>query len=134
MPILDEKGELWVRLRKLDSDADSQVTLVLEKKIVLEIGKPIQMQSIPGLDLLIDFDVISGKTYVLETFSYNDTDTYLELISPKGDIIGEDDDGGINGGDSRLEWTADESGMYQLDITDLSGDVGKFDLTLTELQ
>ena len=71
------------------------------------------------------------KTYVIDLISA-DFDAYLRLLDKKGKQLAEDDDGG---GDlnSRIIHSAGGTGDHQIVATSLDGQVGKFTLTVREL-
>jgi serine protease Do len=65
-----------------------------------------------------------GTPYVIDLMS-KDFDSFLRLLSPRGDQIAENDDGGdfLN---SRLRFTPEEDGEYQLVATSLNRKTGKY--------
>ena len=72
------------------------------------------------------------KTYIFDLVSKDkDFDPFLRLLDKNGDELAEDDDGG---GDlnSRLIFSAKESGDHQIVAATLDGQVGKFSLKVRE--
>ena len=72
-----------------------------------------------------------GSSYTIETELGSLADTTLTLYGPDGQQIAFDDDGGV-GLASRIEFTADQSGAYRVDVAAYNGfQTGTYDLTVS---
>ena len=70
------------------------------------------------------------KTYIIDLVSA-DFDTYLRLLNSRGKQVAEDDDSGgaLN---SRIIYSAKETGMHDVVVTTFDGEVGRFSLKVRE--
>jgi hypothetical protein len=72
-----------------------------------------------------------GKTYQIDHIS-GAFDAYLYLQSPEGNVLAQDDDGGV-GLNSRIVYQAAKTGEYRIVATSLGGQgVGQFSFQVTE--
>jgi hypothetical protein len=73
---------------------------------------------------------IPGRNIIIDMYS-DDFDTYLQLVSPSGQIVWNDDADSI--GHSRIETELSEAGTYYIYATTFSkGETGTYRLSLTE--
>jgi hypothetical protein len=80
------------------------------------------------------FYVKSGRRYRASTSDLVGVDTYLEIYSFDGTLVGANNDGG-GGFASKFEWQAGYDGNYYIKVTNLvdSDSTDTYDLTLTEI-
>jgi hypothetical protein len=80
------------------------------------------------------YDVMlkAGRTYVIDMVS-SEFDAYLRLEDPDGKQLAQDDDGGgqLN---ARIVFTAPRDGTYHIIATSLEEDVGRYTVTVQELE
>lgn len=78
------------------------------------------------------FEATAGQRVTI-TLDSDDFDAYLELFGPEGESLGEDDDGGDEGMNSRLTRTLAETGTYVVQARALGDDgTGSYSIALTE--
>jgi hypothetical protein len=73
-------------------------------------------------------ELIKDRVYIVDLMS-SDFDAYVRIEDNKGKSLAEDDDGG-NGTNSRLRFTAPESGVFVFVATSCAGGVGNYQLTI----
>ncbi|WP_166831545.1 PPC domain-containing protein [Thalassoroseus pseudoceratinae] len=81
----------------------------------LEIGREIQGRISAGEVDRYRVNLTSGRTYVFQTEANANVDLSLQLFDSEGSLVVEDHDGG-RGLSPRIEWTAQESGEYELAV------------------
>lgn len=139
-------GEYVIRAEGLGVDATGDYTLKLEEGPAPLASKPIAIGDEVEGELSSDdsdnddgqradiysFTATAGQRVEI-TLDASDFDAYLELFGPDGSSLGEDDDGGDEGTNSRLVRTLADAGTYTVQARALSDDgVGAYTLKLTE--
>ncbi len=98
---------------------------------IISIGSSINA----NLDFISDYDwfkisLVQGYTYQFDCTESGLIDPYLYLRDSQGNIITYDDDGGIDGDDSQISYTATYTGSYFLDVSDYSdSNIGGYNLS-----
>lgn len=68
------------------------------------------------------------------TVESSDFDTYVSVYGPDSNLVGEDDDGGATGTNSRLVFVADTSGSYRVEVRAFSEDnFGEYEIAAKEI-
>jgi len=98
---------------------------------IVSIGSSINA----NIDFISDYDwfkisLLQGYTYQFDCTESGSIDPYLYLRDSQGNIITYDDDGGIDGDDSQISYTATYTGNYFLDVSDYSdSNIGGYNLS-----
>jgi hypothetical protein len=81
---------------------------------------------------VFEIELEEGEIVTLATDTNDDLDTILTLFNPDGDEVAENDDAeGGNSTTSLIEYLAEESGTYTVEVTGFSDDTGSFTLTIS---
>jgi hypothetical protein len=79
-----------------------------------------------------EIDLEEGEIITLATDTDDDLDTILTLFNPDGDEVAENDDAeGSTTTTSLIEYVAEESGTYTIEVTGFNDDTGTFTLTIS---
>jgi hypothetical protein len=139
-------GDYVIRATGLNATAEGRYTLKVEEGPAALTGKPITIGDEVSGELSNDdglnddseradvyaFAATAGQRVEI-TLNASDFDAYLELFGPNGESLGEDDDGGDEGTNSRLVRTLAEAGTYTVQARALSEDGrGSYTLKIIE--
>ena len=136
-------GEFIIRAEGLNDSAEGDYVLKIEPGPPGLAAKPIALGEEVEGELTEDdganddgeradayaFTATAGQRVEI-TLNATDFDAYLELFGPNGVSIGEDDDGGDEGTNSRLVRTLAEPGTYTIQARALDGETGAGPYTL----
>lgn len=140
------RGEYVIRASGLGAGSQGAYTILVNEGPAALAAKPISIGTVVTGELTAEdglnddgqradafsFTATAGQRVSI-TLDANDFDAYLQLLGPDGESLGEDDDSGDEGTNSRLIRTLAETGTYVVQARALGGEgLGAYTLGLAE--